>query len=92
MFNTPFLYEINQVRIGIRTNIRPSTTMILCFRSPYASLRTDYWLGHKMHRLYTAYYKKVMKESRGKFWEENNTPPQNPLYTTFCGGVVADGN
>ena len=92
MFVTPFLYEMNQVRIGVRTNIRPSATMILCFRSPYASPLTDHWLGHKMLRIYTAYYKKVMRESRGKFWEECSEAPEKDLYTTFCGGGTGNGN
>ena len=59
MFYTPFLYEMNQLRIGIRTNVRPSATMTLCFRSPHASCKTDNWLGGKLLRLYTAYYKKL---------------------------------
>lgn len=54
MFYTPFLYEMNQLRIGIRTNVRPSATMTLCFRSPHASCKTDNWLGGKLLRLYTA--------------------------------------
>ena len=27
MFYTPFLYEMNQIRIGIRTNVRPTAIM-----------------------------------------------------------------
>lgn len=40
MFYTPFLYEMNQIRIGIRTNVRPSATMTLCFRSPHVRQTT----------------------------------------------------
>lgn len=87
MFSTPFHYEENLQRIGIRTSIRPTKTMILCFKSPYASPFTNHWLGYKILRLYTAYYKKVMRESMGKFWEEDSLPPVKDLYTTFYGGV-----
>lgn len=52
MFYTPFLYEMNQIRIGIRTNVRPTAIMTLCFRSPHASCKTDNWLGYKMLRPY----------------------------------------
>ena len=75
MFYTPFLYEMNQLRIGIRTNVRPSATMTLCFRSPHASCKTDNWLGGKLLRLYTAYYRKVM-------WDTDTGKQEKDLYNT----------
>ncbi len=84
--STPFHYEENPQRIGIRTNLRPATTMILCYKSPHASPITNHWLEYKILRLYTAYYKKVMRESMGKFWEEDEISSVKDLYTTFCGG------
>ncbi len=88
MLSTQFHYEENLQRIGIRTNLRPATTMILCYKSPHASPITNHWLEYKILRLYTAYYKKVMRESMGKFWEEDEISSVKDLYTTFCGGVV----
>ena len=82
MFYTPFLYEMNQLRIGIRTNVRPSATMTLCFRSPHASCKTYNWLGCKLLRLYTAYYKKVMRESGGRFWDTDTGKQEKDLYNT----------
>ncbi len=86
MLSAPFHYEENLQRIGIRTNIRPTTTMILCYKSPHASPITNHWLEHKILKLYTTYYKKVMRESMGKFWEEDEISSVKDLYTTFCGG------
>ncbi len=86
--STPFHYEENPQRIGIRTNLRPATTMILCYKSPHASPLTNYWLEHKILKLYTAYYKKVMWESMGKFWEEDSIPPMKDIYTTIYGGIT----
>ncbi len=88
MLSTPFHYEENLQRIGIRTNLRPAITMILCFKSPYASPLTNHWLEHKILRLYTAYYKKVMRESMGKFWEEDSIPPMKDICTTIYGGKL----
>ena len=82
MFYTPFLYEMNQLRIGIRTNVRPSATMTLCFRSPHASCKTDNWLGGKLLRLYTAYYRKVRRESGGQFWDTDTGKQEKDLYNT----------
>ncbi len=88
MSSTPFHYEENLQRIGIRTNLRPATTMILCFKSPYASPLTNHWLEHKILRLYTAYYKRVMRESMGKFGEEDSIPPMKDICTTIYGGKL----
>lgn len=86
MLNTPFHCEIDSSRVGVRTNVRPVKSMVMCVKSPYASPLTNYWLEQKILKLYTAYYKKVIKESGGQFCEEYSKTPKNPIYTTFCGG------
>lgn len=90
MYNMPFHCETNPCRIGVRTNNRPVKSMVMCVKSPYASPLTNYWLERRIIKIYTAYYKKVMRESRGKFWEECSEAPEKALYTTFCGGVTID--
>ncbi len=93
MYNTPFHYETERSgKKGICTNERPITSMVIFRVSPYASAKTNYRLERRMLRLYTAYYHKVMKESRGKFWEENVQAPEKNPYTTFCGGETNEGN
>lgn len=52
--------------MGLRCN-NSKSTMMLCYRSPYASERNNMWLEKKMLALYTRYYHKVMWESKGQF-------------------------
>lgn len=93
MFYTPFHCEAERGRkTGICTNDRPVTSMVMCRVSPYASAKTDNWLERRMLRLYTIYYNKVMRESRGKFWEESMRASGRSPYTTFCGGGSNEGN
>ena len=87
MYDTPFHCEVSQnLKSGLRTNARPKSSRVMWIRSPYASERTNSWLEHKMLRLYTIYYKKVMRESRGRFWEERVQAIGRSPYTAFCGG------
>lgn len=93
MFNTPFHCETSPKRVGIRTNNRPVKTMVMCVKSIYASPLTNCWLEYKILRIYTAYYKKVMRETRGKFGEEESRAPEESIYTMFDGGKLTyDGD
>lgn len=66
-----------------------ATTMILCYKSPHASPITNHWLEYKILKLYTTYYKKVMRESMGKFWEQASILPVKGIYTTISGGETS---
>ena len=69
---------------GIRCNSRAATT-ILCYKSPYATIKQNEWLERNLIRLYTAYYYKVLWETTGQFWK-NSEPAITVSYADFYGG------
>lgn len=52
--------------MGIKNNNSKSILMV-CYKSPYSSLRNNIWLEKKLLAVYTRYYHKVMWESSGQF-------------------------
>lgn len=56
-------------RLGINYNHSEALTVV-CFRSPYASIKSNNWLERKLLRLYTVYYYKVLFETKGRFWKD----------------------
>ena len=76
--------------LGIRCNNKSATTM-MCYKSPYASAQSNNWLEHKLIRLYTTYYYKVIWESTGRFWKENE-PAITATYASFYGGDTLYGD
>lgn len=57
---------------AIRANDVKATVMIV-YRSPYASLQDNIWLEQQLIRLYTKYYIRVNWSTTGRFWK--NTEP-----------------
>lgn len=55
--------------LGVQYN-HSNAIMTICYRSPYASLKSNDWLERKLVKLYTAYYFKVLLETKGRFWED----------------------
>lgn len=52
--------------IGIRNN-NSKSLCLLCYKSPYSSLKNNMWLERRLLAAYTGYYRKVMYESGGQF-------------------------
>lgn len=54
---------------GIRANDRKATVMMV-YKSPFASDKENYKLEQQLLRIYTKYYIKVNIDNLGRFWEE----------------------
>lgn len=58
--------------LGVQFNHSEALTVI-GHRSPYASIKSNDWLERKLVKIYTAYYYKVLLETKGRFWKDNDT-------------------
>lgn len=69
---------------AIRANNR-AATVILVYKSPYATQKENYRLEQKLLRIYTQYYLHVNFETLGQFWKEEE-PTISVKYPDEVGG------
>lgn len=75
----------NTGRLGVKYNHSDALT-IVGYMSPYASRRSDEWLERKLLNLYTAYYYRVLLETKGRFWSDTDKQ-----VLTYAKGGTGDG-